>query len=256
MYFHHSIDYPDGTTVKGKVDHRGEPSFLGVDVRGKRVLDIATNDGMFAFWAEQNGAREVVAIDVDTYDKYDWGFNGPPEGWEELAQQNKATAFWHHHQEMQSEVRKLNLSVNELDPETHGSFDVVINYGLLYHLRHPLLSLDKCRAVTAGMMALETHIRPNDNDLPYMLVAGSLTGILGPTDYLWPTESAVCAWLLMADFPEVYAQRRETKKSPFRQRFLACVSEEQTQRAEANPNFRRVTAEMIQQGIKNISNRG
>ena len=31
----------------------------------------------------------------------------------------------------------------ELDPKTFGTFDMVFFFGVLYHLRHPLLALEK-----------------------------------------------------------------------------------------------------------------
>ena len=235
------MEYPDGTVFKGSVDHRDEPEFLELHVKDKRVLDIAANDGFFSFWSEQNEAKEVVAIDVDTYDKYDWGFLGPPEECKTLGQQNKASAFWYHHGQLRSSVKKYELSVYQLDPKEHGTFDIVVNYGLMYHLRNPLLALDKCRAITAGIMALETQIYPSNHDVPVSFMAGRYTGLLGITDYFLPTEACVCAWLFTADFPYVYAQKRETKKLSDRQRFLACVSEEEKQRADSNNNFTRIT---------------
>ena len=242
LSLHHSIDYPNGVSHHGKVDHRREPKFLNLKVKNKKVLDIASNDGFFAFWCEQNGAKEVTAIDVDTYDKYDWGFSGAPKECENLKQQNKSEGFWHHHEQLRSSVTRLNLSVNELDPNEHGNFDVVINYGLLYHLRNPLLSLDKCRAVTTGMMVLESNIYPEHDDKPMCYV-----GWGGVTDYFLPNEACVISWLLMSDFPYVYAQKRETlksirKKKPNRQRFLACVSEEEKMNADNNNNFRSVNS--------------
>ena len=240
MFLRHTIDYPDGTTVRGKLDHRGQPALLGLDVQNKRVLDIATNDGFFAFWAEQNGASEVVAIDVDTFDAMEWGHDGAPEGWDKLQQQDKASAFWMHHKKLKSRVIKKTKSVNELTVEDDGMFDVVINYGLLYHMRDPLHSLDVCRKITQGMMALETQIFPRYHNVPAAFFAGRFTKMLSITDYFWPTERCVCVWLRTADFPHVFAQKRETKALNFRQRFLACVSEEAAEAAAKNPNFRRV----------------
>lgn len=249
-FIYHSMDYPDGRSFEGTTDHRDEPCLLQLDVRNKRVLDIAANDGFFSFWAEQNGASEVVAIDVDVYEKYDWGYSGAPKECETLGQQNKGEAFWYHHKQLNSNVKRVDMSVNDLDPEKHGTFDTVINYGLIYHLRHPVLALDKCRSVTTGLMYLETQIYPEMHDLPMALMAGKHTGLLGPTDYFWPTQACVCAWLMTADFPFVYAQDRKTKKSPNRQRFLACVSDEAKEKADKNNNFVRITEDNLKEKIR------
>jgi len=255
-YYHHCIDYPDGNSIQGKLDHRGEPDFLDLDVTDRRVLDVATNDGFFAFWAEQYGASKVVAIDVDTYDKYEWGFSGPPLGWDSLGQQNKAAAFWEHHKAMSSGVEKLCLSVNELDPEKHGEFDVIINYGLLYHLRYPLMSLDRCRAVCTGMLVVETQVMNNYFDVPINLQAGRFTGMLGITDYSWPSEAMVAAWLATADFEYVFIQNRETKRSPTRQRFIACVNDEYAAEVEQNTNFHRADFDVIKKAALQLRPQG
>src|SRR3546814_3424311 len=50
-----------------------------------------------------------------------------------------------------------------------GLFDLIFNFGLLYHLRHPLLALDKTRAVCRGAMILETHVVNAFGNLPASL---------------------------------------------------------------------------------------
>jgi len=39
-----------------------------------------------------------------------------------------------------------------------GSFDVVLFLGVLYHLRHPLLALERVAAVTGELLILETEV--------------------------------------------------------------------------------------------------
>ena len=48
-------------------DHRYRVSFLPLDFAGKRVLDVGTFDGFYAFLAESRGAERVVAIDNEQY---------------------------------------------------------------------------------------------------------------------------------------------------------------------------------------------
>ena len=56
-----------------------------------------------------------------------------------------------------SKVEHERLDVHRLDPGRIGTFDLVFCAGVLYHMRHPLLALEKIRSVTAGQLILETH---------------------------------------------------------------------------------------------------
>jgi hypothetical protein len=46
----------------------------------------------------------------------------------------------------------------ELADRFEESFDLVIFWGVLYHLRHPLLALDNLRAITGGRLSRETAV--------------------------------------------------------------------------------------------------
>ena len=75
MGFRMKITYPDGTTY-GKIDFTIWTDLLGItnyDFTGKRVLDVATNEGWWAFWPEMQGAEYVEASDVELGEDYDWG---------------------------------------------------------------------------------------------------------------------------------------------------------------------------------------
>jgi tRNA (mo5U34)-methyltransferase len=56
-----------------------------------------------------------------------------------------------------SRVEYVQGSVYELTPALVGTFDVVLFLGVLYHLRYPLLALDRIREVCDGYMLLETQ---------------------------------------------------------------------------------------------------
>lgn len=206
---HHRIEYPNGTVHEGRIDHRNDTNALGIkSLEGLRVLDIATNDGYFAFWAEQLGAAEVVAIDVGNYRDYDWGFDGPKEKFiESLTEQNKWEHFDFHHANLKSKVIKKEMSVYDI--EMLGEFDVVLNYGLLYHLRNPVLALDKCRKVCRGFAVVETESHTTINPyLPVCIEGGYWTGIGSVTDTYFPTHSCIASWMKKACFEYNFAQRR------------------------------------------------
>lgn len=104
------------------------------DLRGKRVLDIGCNDGYFSFLAEERGA-EVVAIDS-------W----PRRGFL-LAHELRAAKTEFHH-----------LNVYDITPERLGFFDIVFFFGVYYHLKHPLLALERVASVTREIALIESEV--------------------------------------------------------------------------------------------------
>lgn len=109
---------------------------LPADCCGLRALDIGARDGFFSFELERRGA-EVLAIDCV-----------PPE----------QTGFLVASELLGSAVRYEVLDVYDLDPRRHGIFDIVLFLGVIYHLRHPLLAIDRIRAVARGRLWLESHV--------------------------------------------------------------------------------------------------
>ena len=105
------------------------------DLAGKRVLDIGAYDGFFSFEFERRGA-EVLSIDV----------------WTDL----NFEKFQFARKKKNSQIKYKRLDVHDLSPETVGTFDIVFCAGVLYHLRHPLLALERIRSVTGNLLILET----------------------------------------------------------------------------------------------------
>jgi len=54
-----------------------------------------------------------------------------------------------------SKVEDVDIDVMDLSPERVGTFDVVFFLGVLYHLRHPLLALERVASVTPTLVVLE-----------------------------------------------------------------------------------------------------
>lgn len=107
------------------------------DLRGKSVLDIGTMNGIFAYEAERRGASRVVAIDRDPA-----GFPDAREAFE-LA----GRAFG------SSVTSYRPMSIYDLDPETTGTFDFVLLYGVLYHLKFPLSAYTRqLRSVSRSLL--------------------------------------------------------------------------------------------------------
>ncbi len=107
------------------------------DLTGKSVLDIGTCNGGLAFEAERRGAARVVAVDIYPTDHF--GFDRLAEHFGSNAQFVRASAY-------------------ELPTIFEEPFDVVAFFGVLYHLRHPLLGLDAVRRVSSGEVFIETAV--------------------------------------------------------------------------------------------------
>jgi tRNA (mo5U34)-methyltransferase len=140
----HSIDLGQGLVTPGAhvSAERLPPLHLPEDLTGKTVLDVCTWDGFFAFEAERRGAARVVAVD-----SYCW--SGP--GWGTRAGFDLACAA------LDSHVEGIECDVLDLDPARLGTFDLVLCLGVLYHMRHPLLMLERVAAVCHDQLILQTQ---------------------------------------------------------------------------------------------------
>lgn len=137
-HWYHQIEVAPGVVTPGVNESQLILSSLDLpeNLAGKRVLDIGTRDGFFAFECERRGA-EVTAIDYL-----------PPE----------QTGFPVARELLGSEVEFIQENVYELSPERYGRFDLVLFLGVLYHLRDPMLALDRISDVAAGRLILETQV--------------------------------------------------------------------------------------------------
>lgn len=137
--WYHTMELAPGVVTPGIYDPRPHLDRMGFpqELRGKTVLDIGTYDGFFSFEAERRGARSVLAVDQHPADHCGFALARKVLG---------------------SRVEYRTASVYDLAPETFGYFDVVIFPGVFYHLRHPLLALDRIHGVCREYVFLETHV--------------------------------------------------------------------------------------------------
>jgi SAM-dependent methyltransferase len=146
-----------------------------LDLKGKRVLDVGCRDGLYSFEAERLGAGEVVGIDNDL--------------------SAAAVEFLIPH--LGSSVRMHEISLYDLDPGTHGRFDLIIFAGVLYHLRYPFWGLRRLKALMApeGELLIETALWlkhpknalvfcPTGTDSPYEPTSCTFFNLRGLTDTL------------------------------------------------------------------------
>jgi tRNA (mo5U34)-methyltransferase len=137
----HTIDVGQGVVTPGESGNQRTLRRLGLPQRldGLNVLDVGASDGFYSFEAERRGAQRVLAIDTFC----SWGTR---EGFD-LARRA-----------LRSRVEDKRIDVFELSPDTTGVFDLVLFLGVLYHLRHPLLALERIFSITGSHLILETHV--------------------------------------------------------------------------------------------------
>ncbi len=147
------------------------------DLRGRRVLDVGAFDGGLSFACERRGADEVVALDVVKHETFAFA-----------------------HTALESKVRFEAGNAYDLDPARLGTFDLVIFAGVLYHLRYPLLGLDRLRAVATRDVHVETHTArlPLRRAAAVFYERDELNGDY--TNWFGPNDRAVRAWFRSAGF--------------------------------------------------------
>jgi tRNA (mo5U34)-methyltransferase len=135
-----------------------------------RVLDIGHAEGFFSFEVERRGAEDVVGIE-----------NYPP----------MLRKFQICRAALGSRAQSFRTSVYDLDPRTFGTFDLVLFFGVLYHLRHPILALEKIRSVCTGTLLMQTVTCDNTSETP--MAEFHPFGIKsGPPDN--PSHDPTCFW--------------------------------------------------------------
>jgi tRNA (mo5U34)-methyltransferase len=158
------------------------------DLSGLSVLDIGAWDGFFSFEAERRGARRVLATDSFCWDGGGWGTK---KGFE-LARRA-----------LGSRVEDKWIQVLDLSPDTVGTFDVVLFLGILYHMKHPLLALERVSSVTKGQLIMQTQVdmlavnRPAIAFYPGSELGGD------PTNWCGPNPAALHAMLETVGFRRV-----------------------------------------------------
>ena len=118
----------------------------GVDYAGKRVLDIGTRDGMWAFEAEAMGAETVIGTDI--------GCDGYREHSAFIKSIIGSKVGFYYNVPVEQQFERLD-TFWQFNP---GLFDIVQHLGVLYHLQDPLCSLRQARKCLkpGGTLLLET----------------------------------------------------------------------------------------------------
>ncbi len=237
----HCIDLGDGIQTKTEsvmgepVDHpRGPWQTIGrclpADLRGKSLLDVGCNAGFYAVEAKRRGATRVLGID------------GQRQHIRQALLVRKALG-------LDLEFRRMN--VYELDSRNVGQFDITLALGLIYHLKHLVLALEKLFQVTRELLIIETAIQPPEHTpQSFMHPLGEMQMRLHPLVYVenppeakeqvfnWflPSTAALQALLKNTGFNEVevfevkneravvVCRKVENRERDVRAHFVAAIS--------------------------------
>ncbi len=163
--FWHRVRLPDGTYTPGKCHHGPDggdwpTTRFGMpeDLTDLIVLDIGAWDGFFSFEAERRDAGAVYATNPL-----------PPKGpsLDGLHYLAKALESW-------VSVGYMDIETVDVEGDEWGGFkaDLVLCYGVLYHLRNPLGAMENLYKLTAdgGILLLETamNMEVTDSETPIL----------------------------------------------------------------------------------------
>ena len=208
----HTMTLPNGEVTKG----RNNPAehfpklCLPADLTGKTVLDVCCWDGYYSFECAKRGARVLAT------DKHIW--NAPSVG-----RHGFDYAYAHQTDEVRDRVRSQEIDVLELAPEhlpnlcdrpDHwGSFDIVLCLGVLYHMRHPMLMLEKVFSVVApgGLLVLETAIDALRETRPAAIFYETTELNNDPTNWFGPNPAMVMAMCRAVGFIDVKIAHQDAR---------------------------------------------
>jgi tRNA (mo5U34)-methyltransferase len=167
---------------------------------GKSVIDIGSWDGYCAFEAERRGAARVLATDS-------WAWQGrsplPHRPGDPTPRFGSKRGFDLVHEARNSKVESREIDAMDLAPEAVGTFDVVLFLGVLYHLPHIFLGIQRVASVCDELLILETETDMLLSRRP--AVAFYPSGELGGDESNWwaPNLQALTGMLMVAGFKNV-----------------------------------------------------
>jgi hypothetical protein len=125
--------------------------------------------------------------------------------------------FRYIHSQLDSRVDYRIVDVLGLSPHQLGRFDIVLFLGVLYHLKHPLLALEKVCALTKEMAIIESYV-VDDPDLaregfPYLhfFESDELEGQLD--NWFGPSADCLLALCRTAGFARVELAARHGQRA-------------------------------------------
>ena len=198
VHWHQGWDVFEGVRLPGRnsVEELCQHIQLPVDLMGKRVLDIGAWNGAFSFECERRGASETIAFSLE---------NPETSGFNRLKSL------------LNSQVKYVIGSVYNLHDYHLGKFDIVLFLGVLYHLRYPLLAIDRLRSVCAGEVFIESHIVDELAEFPIWRFYPGAELANDPSNWFGPNVAAVVTAFETAGF-EISVLDRWGNRASFKAR--------------------------------------
>jgi SAM-dependent methyltransferase len=209
--WYHTLELPGFTTtgmfdLRPYVRHYGLPESLS----GKRVLDVGTWDGFWAFEMERRGAEEVVALDLDDERELDW----PPRRRTPNLEAQRGAGFELASELLDSRVERVVRSIYDATPDELGTFDVVFCGSVLIHLRDQLLALERIAELTApGGLFVSAEVYERLTDLVPFPVARFRANRDAAVVFWAPSRKAWRTMLWYAGFDRVDEASRFSMRS-------------------------------------------
>jgi tRNA (mo5U34)-methyltransferase len=188
----HQIDLGNGIVTPGATP--GEVLQTTADVyfkgglEGKTFIDIGCWDGFNSFEAKRRGAARVLATDHFVWSDESWG---------------SRESFDLARDQLGLDVEVRDIDLEDITPDSVGTFDVVLFAGVLYHVRHPLLVLERVSAICDETLILETHLDALDVASPAMVFYPTNELSDDPTNWWGPNPACVIAMLKDVGFADV-----------------------------------------------------
>jgi tRNA (mo5U34)-methyltransferase len=125
--------------------------YVPTDLHGKTILDVGGNAGYFSIQMKLRGAKKSVLV----------------EPYEEFVEQARFAS-----DQFGVKLKIVNEDIHTFCLTTRERFDYVLFLGTFYHLKYPVLVLDRLAEMTKERMYFQSHIAgdkpapPNDTALP------------------------------------------------------------------------------------------
>src|ERR1700722_11649961 len=185
--FYHTIELPDGEVIPGllsveRLRNRLTQYDIPADLRGKRVLDIGAWDGFYTFEMERRGAH-VVALDLFRNEKF-------------LLARDL----------VKSKAEYVVGDICRLSSKDLGRFDIVLFFGVLYHVKHPVMALENVCSMTTDTAYVESYVIDDPADLSAIPILEFYehTELRGQYDnWVGPNVACLMAMARTAGFAEV-----------------------------------------------------
>lgn len=189
----HNIDLGDGIITPGSQDshktlRRVE---IPIDLAGLTVLDIGCNDGFYSIECHKRGAK-VTSIDTFA----------------------ETAAFVADLLGLDIEV----ISGDYMEWDTDRTFDLVLFMGVLYHLKHPFLGIEKLRKLCGGDLILESHTNDLGGTVPAMRMYPRSELNNDESNWWGPNTACIHAMLDSAGFKDIRCRDRTGDRVTFHAR--------------------------------------